>query len=320
MSSSNHPDTPRARGESDAPHMTPVTPAEDLRTVMINEISWGAVMAGVVTALVSQLLLNMLGVGIGVATLDPGTGDNPAASTFTIAAGIWWTLSGIIAAYVGGYVAGRLSGKPKESTTGWHGLTSWAVTTLVIAYLLTTTLGSLLGGAFSTVAGAMGGLGRTAATAAQTVSPALAGATDPFGSIEQSIRESGNDPEAVRDAAVSAMRAAVTGDQAKAQEARERAAQALARAQNISIEDARARVGQYEQQYRQTVDQAKQQATRAAEATAKAVSRGALLGFIALAFGALAAWFGGRSGAVHPTVTGGLMETWRPGAGTRLRS
>lgn len=306
----NEQRTPRTLGDTDAPHTSPVTPAEDVRTVLLNRISWGAVLAGVVVALVTQLLLNMLGIGIGVATLNPVSGDNPAPQTFSIAAGIWYALSGIIAAFAGGYMAGRLSGKPIESTAGWHGLTAWAMTTLVIFYLLTTAVGSLIGGVFSTVSGAVGGLGRTAATAAQTAAPALANATDPFGAIERQVRDAsgGNDPAALRDAAVAAVRAAVTGDQAQAQQAREQAAQALARAQNIPVEEARNRVGQYEQQYRQTAEQAKQQAKRAADSAARVVSRGALFGFLALVLGALAGWFGGRMGAVDPTITSAFLR------------
>ena len=63
--------TPRSLGDSDAPHWSSVTPAEDARTIMINTVSWGAVVAGVAVALVTQALLNMLGVGLGAATLDP---------------------------------------------------------------------------------------------------------------------------------------------------------------------------------------------------------------------------------------------------------
>jgi ElaB/YqjD/DUF883 family membrane-anchored ribosome-binding protein len=292
--------------------MSPVTPAEDVRTIMLNRISWGAVLAGVVAALVTQLILNMLGVGIGVATLDPVGGDNPQASTFSIAAGIWWTLSGIIASFVGGYIAGRLSGRPKESTAGLHGITAWAATTLVIFYLLTSTLGGLLGGVYNTVSGAIGGLGRTAATAAQTAAPSLANAADPFGAIEQQIRgATGNDPGAARDAAVTAVRAALTGDPGQAQAARDQAAEALARSQNIPVEEARNRIGQYEQQYRQTVDQAKQQATQAADTARQAVSTAALLGGIGLILGALAAFFGGRAGAVDPTITSARLATER---------
>src|SRR3712207_4796344 len=216
-----------------------------------------SVLAGVVTALVTQLILNMLGIGIGVATLDPATGDNPQASTFSIAAGIWWTLSGIIASFAGGYLAGRLSGRPKESTAGFHGLIAWAATTLVIFYLLTSTLGSLLGGAYNTLSSAVGGLGRTAV---QTAAPALVQNPDPFAAIERQVRDAsgGNDPAQLRDTAITSLRAMLTGDQAQAQQARDRATAALARAQNIPPEEARNRVTQYEQQYRQTVDRAKQ--------------------------------------------------------------
>ena len=42
----------------------------------------------------------------------------------------------MLASLAGGYAAGRLAGRPKEATAGWHGLTAWALTTLVILYLL----------------------------------------------------------------------------------------------------------------------------------------------------------------------------------------
>jgi len=108
------PDTPRNRGDYDAPHVSPVTPAEEFRTVMINRISWAAVLAGVVVALVVQLLLNMLGIGLGAATLDPAAGNSPAASSLSMGAAIWFAVAGILAALAGGYTAGRLAGAPKD--------------------------------------------------------------------------------------------------------------------------------------------------------------------------------------------------------------
>jgi hypothetical protein len=287
-----------------------VTPEEDARTVLLNRISWGAVLAGVVVGLVVQLILNMIGVGIGAATFHPMTGDNPEASTFSIVAAVWWTVSGIIAAFAGGLAAGRLAGKPKESTAGWHGLTAWALTTLVVFYLLTTAIGGIIGGVFSTISSAAGGLGRTAATAAQAAAPAVAQANDPVARIEQAVRDAtgGNDPAALRDGAVSAVRAVVTGNPDQAQQARERAAQAISKAQNISIDDARKQVQQYEEQYRQAVEQAKQQAAKAADAAASAVSKGSLFGAIALVLGAIAGWFGGRAGKIDPTLTSGDLR------------
>ncbi|HWK64205.1 MAG TPA: PhnA-like protein [Rhizobiaceae bacterium] len=288
---------------------TAITPAEDARTIALNRISWGAVLAGVVLALVVQLLLNLLGIGIGVATLDPGSADNPAARTFSIAAGIWYVVAGIIAAFVGGYFASRLSGRSLKTVGALHGVTTWAVTTLVVLYLLTTAVGSLLGGVFSTVSSAVGGLGRATATVAETAAPALTEVADPFGTIQRQIEGTvgGNDPRAMRDAAVAAVRAAFTGDQAQAEQARERAAQVLAQAQSIPIEQARTQIQQYEQQYRAAVDQAQQRATQAAEAATKVVSRGALFGFIALVLGAIAAWFGGSFGTVAPLATTGSV-------------
>ena len=191
--------------------------------------------------------------------------------------------------------------------------------TLVIFALLTTTLGAIAGGALR-FAGSMAGdvaqtLGTTAQTAMQAAAPALTQAADPLASLERTVRDAsgGNDPAALRDAAVSAVRAAVTADPAQAQDARERAAQALAKAQGVPPDEARAQIARYEQQYRQAVDQAKEQATAAAQTATTAVSRGALFSAIALLLGALAAWFGGRRGAVDPTITTGeMMATQRP--------
>ncbi|MBY5796198.1 PhnA-like protein [Rhizobium leguminosarum] len=267
-------------------------------TTSFTNIAWGAVFAGVVLALATQLLLNLLGVGIGAAVLDPATSDNPAASTFSIVGGIWFVVAGIIASFIGAYVAARLSGRPSKSTGGYHGVTTWAVTTLVVLFLLTTSVGSLVGGAFSGLSSIVGGVGQTAATAATAAAPALATATDPMGTIEQQIRNAsgGNDPAALQTAAVSAMTAVATGDQSKIDDAKTRAAEALAKAQNIPVDQARAKVDEYEASYKASVEEAKQQALAAAQTATKVVSRGALLGFLALMLGAIAAWFGGTAG------------------------
>jgi vacuolar-type H+-ATPase subunit H len=304
-----HPESARNVGARDGPDVTAATPAEEARTVLINRISWGAVFAGVVIALVTQLILNLIGLGIGAASIDPRTVDNPSPSSLSLGAGVWWILSGIIAALAGGYTAGRLAGGPSEQTAAWHGLISWGFTTLVIFYLLTSTLGGIVGGGYQALTSVASGVGQTAGaslqTAVQAAAPALSRVTDPASSIEQAVRNAsgGNDPAALRDAAASAVRALVTGDPQQVQAARDRAAEALAKAQNIPTEQARSQVEQYERQYREAVDQVRQQATRAAEVTTKAVSRAGFFGALALILGAVAAWFGGRMGVVDPIIT-----------------
>ena len=284
------------------------TAMEDAHTIMINRVSWGAIFAGVVVALVVQVLLTMLGVGIGAATLAPGTGDNPTASTFSITAGIWYVVSGIIAAFSGGYIAARMSGRTVATTGALHGLTTWAFTTLLILYLLSTAVGSIVGGAFSGVASAVGGLGQIVA---QTAAPSIA-MSNPLDAIERQVRATGNDPEALSTAAVNAIWALVTGDEAGADQARQQAAQALATARGIPVDQATQQVTQIEQQYRQTVEQAQQTATEAADAAASVVSTGALLAFLALVLGAVAGWLGGRSGVVHPVFADRVIPTRRP--------
>ena len=63
------------------PQTSMVAPAEDLRTVALNQISWGAVFAGATAALVLQVILNMLGLGIGLSTIDPAGDGTPGASS-----------------------------------------------------------------------------------------------------------------------------------------------------------------------------------------------------------------------------------------------
>lgn len=301
------PDTPRNHGDHDAPHISPVTPGEDIRTIAINDVNWGAVLAGVATGLVLQLLLNMLGLGFGLATLDPGTSDNPSASGFGIGAALWWVLSGIFAAFTGGWIAGRLAGKPKESTAGLHGVTAWAVSTLIVIYMLTSAVSGIVGGALGALGGAAGGIARTAGSAISVAAPAAASNPAASNKISQTASEIANNPkvEAITNAVTAGAKAAVSDDPAAAGRAREEAAQAMATSQNIPIEQARVRVGQLEQQTTVQADQAKQTVVRAADATTNALSSASLLAAISLLLGGLAAWFGGRAGAPNPTVTGG---------------
>src|SRR3954454_5564234 len=271
--------------------------SEEWHTYLFNRASWGAIVAGVVAALVVQLLLNLLGIGVGAASLSAANPvDNPDASTFSIGAGLWWTLSGIIASFCGGVVAGRLCGAAKVNTARWHGFVAWCVTTLVIFYLLTSALGGIVGGSLSALGNTLGGAARSAASA---VSGAVQGADT--GGLEAQVRSLVNpsDTQSIQNSLVRYIRASVSGDQQAANAARDDAVNGLARAANISPEEARNRVNQVEQQYRQTLDQAKQQATRAAEVSRQTASRAGFFGFIALVLGAIAAWYGGGVETPH---------------------
>ena len=137
----------------------------------LGRISWGAVIGGVVLALVVQILLGMLGLGIGLSTVDPATGDTPSAQAFGIGAGVWWIVSSLLALFIGGWVAAHLAGNPQRTDGMLHGLLTWAVTTLVTLYLIATGLGTLIGG----TASMLGSVASSATQAAASVAPEIVG-------------------------------------------------------------------------------------------------------------------------------------------------
>src|SRR3954467_7719250 len=281
-------DALRTNEHRNPPQASAVAAEDDVRTIMLNQVSWGAVFSGATIALVMQMILNMLGVGVGLSTVDVASGDTPSAGSLSIGAGIWWVVSGIVAAAVGGYIAGRLSGKPSQSTTAYHGLIAWAVSTVTVVYLLSSAASGLIDGTLSTASTVLGGagkaLGGSLETAVQTAAPSLNNMSDPLATIENKVRSAsgGQDPAALRDAAVTAVRAALTGDPAQQAAANDKAAEALAKAQNISQDEAKAQVDQYQQEYKETVAKTKLQAKQAADTAAKRASQGALFGALSL--------------------------------------
>ena len=294
-----------ARADYDRASPAGISTADDLRATAVHKVAWGAIFAGAVIALVAQVILNMIGLGVGLSTVDPAGDGTPTAGSLSSGAGIWFVASGILASAAGGWLAGRLSGKPALTTGGLHGLVSWAVSTLVVVYLLSSAVGGVASGAFSTVTSTLGSAGNlvggSVKTAAQAAAPSLPSMDNPFSNIEGQVRaNSGNDPQALKDAAVTAVRAAVTGDANQQADAQEKAAQALAKAQGIPVDQARTQMQQYTQQYKDAATKAKEQAKQAADATARVASQGALYGALALILGALAAFFAGRGGAKGP--------------------
>ena len=111
-------------------------------------ISWGAIIAGLIVALVTQIVLTMLGVAIGASTIDPLQEQRPLEGLGTGAA-IWWVVSSLISLFLGGCVAGRLAGVPRKGDGALHGIIMWGTATLITFLLAGSALGGLFGGAFS---------------------------------------------------------------------------------------------------------------------------------------------------------------------------
>lgn len=115
------------------------------RRPLFSAVRWGAILAGVAAGVSVQLVLTLLGIATGLSTADV----NSANRGMAMGAMLWAGVSMLIAAFVGGYVAARMSGLKRKADGVLHGMVAWAVTTLLFATLAASAGGSLLGGIFN---------------------------------------------------------------------------------------------------------------------------------------------------------------------------
>lgn len=126
-------------------------------------ISWGAIFGGIASGMATYLLLALLGIAAGLTALEPQAAD--PVGNVPLGALVWTGISMVLAAFVGGYVAARMSGLSRLADGIFHGLIAWGVSTLVFAYLITTSVGSMVGGAFGMIGQSLKVAGGAAVTA-----------------------------------------------------------------------------------------------------------------------------------------------------------
>jgi hypothetical protein len=134
--------------------------------------SWGAIAAGAVGAAALALLLIAFGAGLGLSAVSPWNDSGVAASTFSIATGIYLVIVAVMSSAVGGYLAARLRTRWVGAHTNEvffrdtaHGFLAWAFATLISASALSSTAAYLANGT-------AGGLGSVASQAVRSVNPA----------------------------------------------------------------------------------------------------------------------------------------------------
>ncbi len=137
-------DTPARTVTASTPVMTSAAPRTDVETTVVtpvDRVRWGAIFAGLFSALSTLLVLTLLGIGIGAASFDPGD----RASGFGIGAGIWSAVSLLLAFAVGGYVAARTAAVTGRRNGALNGALMWAVAIPLLLYALGSGVGALLG-------------------------------------------------------------------------------------------------------------------------------------------------------------------------------
>jgi hypothetical protein len=125
-----------------------------LRTYTFAGWTWSAVIAGVVAALIFQVLFLMVGFGLGLLSIDVPTAESaPKAVTWAVFA--WWAVSSVMSAFAGGWVAANFSESFSAEARATHALMAWAIATLIVigaaAFTTGNSIAGGLGGPTSTV-------------------------------------------------------------------------------------------------------------------------------------------------------------------------
>lgn len=148
--------------------MENVTRLNPYKNVPQKGVSWRAILAGTVCVLSIMLLLNLFGLALGLGTINPTEESNPFNGIGTGSI-IWWILSNLLALFVGGYVAARVGVSFANKSGIVQGVMTWALYTLISAWLLTSIVGSILSGVGSVVSGVIS----TAGKAVSQVTPEM---------------------------------------------------------------------------------------------------------------------------------------------------
>lgn len=272
-------------------------------------VSWSAIIAGAVSAAALTVVLMFLGSGLGLTMVSPWGNRGAGITAFAVSAAIWMIVVQWLSSALGGYMTGRLRARWVGVHTDEtffrdtaHGLLAWALATLIVVCMATSSLTSTVGtgvqAASSVASGAA--MGPAAGTASDTNEDS--GNTGMSYFVDSLFRP--NDPtrlaapgaEGDATAAAQASRILVASAAAGEMSPADRTylGQLVAARTGLSEADATARVNTVLAQ----VNEAKTKAQEAADAARKAGIAFALMAALSLVIGAFiasaAAALGGR--------------------------
>jgi hypothetical protein len=219
------------------------------------------------------------------------------ASTLGISAGLWWILSSCLAIGVGGFGAAWFAGVEIRFDGVLHGLVTWGVATLLTFWLLSSAIGSVIGGGFSALGSVASATGNGISDAAKPLAQAAGVSPDMIQQQAQAYLQPTNpDPATMspQDAqkAIATSLTTYAGGGPDAAAAKERVINIMAAQMKISHDDAVKKFDDAQAKLQQTRDNAVQTARDAADASASAASKASFGAFIVVLLGGLAAAFG----------------------------
>jgi hypothetical protein len=132
-------------------------------------VRWGAVFAGTFTAVGVWILLELLGTGIGLCSVDVERGANLRG--VGLGTGIWSIVAPLVALFVGAVVGARLAGTRDRKIGALHGVVMWGLSSVLGVLAVVTTVGAIASG----VARVGGAAVSVAGSAAKIIAPVASG-------------------------------------------------------------------------------------------------------------------------------------------------
>lgn len=289
---------------------------------ILKRVSWGALFAGLVVSIVTVMAFSLLGMGIGLGIVNPATEENPLGG-IGIGAAIWLGLAALIALFFGGWTTAKLAGSIRGLNGVLHSIVMWGLVTIVSFFLMTTAIGSLIGGAASIVGKGLSAIGSGVAAAAPEAGKQIQQQLSQRGITVDSMMNqakeilgksgaaggagAGGGAGAEQDLRETLQKIFSSGQQVSPQD-RENLVNIMATKGNMSRTEAERNVDTMIQQYQQVAQgaqQGKQQALQTTERVMDALSKAGLWLFVLLVLEAGAAALGGWLGSRRepaPTV------------------
>lgn len=225
-----------------------VAPSANLQGMRIH---WGGVWSGLLVTAGILLLLSVLGLAIGISTVDVGPTEDLNARGLATGAAIWSGVSLLIALFFGGMVATRGSMVFGRAAGFIEGMLLWVLTMFALIYMAASGVGMVTSGVMGALGGMAKGVSAVAVTSidadelssgdvdqitsrltnASTVQLVAAATGLPQDQARARLSEIAQRVEAARADPARAVAAAREGLQQLAEQAAQRAQQAAAQAQ-----------------------------------------------------------------------------------------
>src|SRR5262245_57805441 len=105
------------------------------------QLRWSAVFGGTILAIGLWILLQVLGMGLGLAAVNTDNAGN--LKGIGIGTGIWTLIAPLIALFLGAWLAGRMSGSRDKKIGAMHGGVIWALAMIIGLWAVVSTVSTL---------------------------------------------------------------------------------------------------------------------------------------------------------------------------------